>query len=301
MSYVPVASSVEEGEGSSVGNSASYFSCFSSIFSRLKASFSNVSNRVTSCCPSFDPKSQTGRVLIAILASYLVASLVVPPRGYYEPSDLALLRIGSVSMDYVQCVACGYLHELRRLVVPIFLHLSPIHLLLNSLFIFSAGPEPERILGPKKFLLLILLSGLFANLLQAAVGTQLAVGASTSCFGILGWDCMRTYSSWPRMSDMERLSNKLRLRNIAIYCLVWELMNWDSIAHWGHFGGLVGGVCLEGIWSEPNSPRDRKIKITSQIVYFATILASAGILFTPVLLNFQFFRKVCWELQEVYV
>jgi membrane associated rhomboid family serine protease len=81
-----------------------------------------------------------------------------------------------------------------NLVTHMFLHGGPTHLLFNMMFLFFIGPELERIIGGKKFLIVFFLTGIIGGigyLLWSLFtfyifNTQLipAVGASGALFGI---------------------------------------------------------------------------------------------------------------------
>jgi len=71
----------------------------------------------------------------------------------------------------------------------LFVHGSMAHLLLNMLALFFIGPETERAVGTKQFVLLYLLSGVLGGLgwlLISQVPWARCVGASGAIFGILG-------------------------------------------------------------------------------------------------------------------
>lgn len=78
--------------------------------------------------------------------------------------------------------------EWWRLISPMFLHGSIMHLLFNMFSLFIFGPELEKIAGKARFLTIYLLSGIFANIatffLQAP--DYKSLGASGAVFGILG-------------------------------------------------------------------------------------------------------------------
>ncbi|MBP7830707.1 MAG: rhomboid family intramembrane serine protease [Kiritimatiellae bacterium] len=71
----------------------------------------------------------------------------------------------------------------------LFLHGGVFHLLMNMLILFFLGPETERALGSRKFMLLYLLSGLLGGvgwLLIEKSPLAYCIGASGAVFGILG-------------------------------------------------------------------------------------------------------------------
>ncbi|MEM2128925.1 MAG: rhomboid family intramembrane serine protease [Candidatus Methanomethylicaceae archaeon] len=81
-----------------------------------------------------------------------------------------------------------------RLLLSMFLHADPFHLLFNMYFLFIFGRAVEISLGKKRFILLYLSSGIFASLFHTAFGfiegptsyTVPAIGASGAISGVLG-------------------------------------------------------------------------------------------------------------------
>ncbi len=77
--------------------------------------------------------------------------------------------------------------EIWRLLSHAFLHGSVVHLLVNSISLFSLGGMLERLLGWRRFLVLYTVSALAGGLASAFVGgARLSVGASGAIFGLLG-------------------------------------------------------------------------------------------------------------------
>ncbi|MBU1694142.1 MAG: rhomboid family intramembrane serine protease [Verrucomicrobia bacterium] len=71
----------------------------------------------------------------------------------------------------------------------LFLHGSVMHVLLNMLILFFLGPETERFLGARKFVLLYLVSGVLGGIGWVLIERSPLVpciGASGAVFGVLG-------------------------------------------------------------------------------------------------------------------
>ncbi len=80
----------------------------------------------------------------------------------------------------------GYQHDYLRLVTAAFLHLGPVHILLNMWALYVIGPALERVLGWWRFLAVYLLGALggsVAILLLGDAGVPV-VGASGAIFGL---------------------------------------------------------------------------------------------------------------------
>jgi membrane associated rhomboid family serine protease len=121
-----------------------------------------------------------------------------------------------------------------RLITAAFLHYGPIHLGMNMLAVWWFGRAIENALGPVRFIMLYLVSGL-AGSAGALIATPTAatVGASGAIFGILGaalvLERQQTY-----VFGGSALT--LIVLNLAFTFAV------PGISIGGHLGGLAGGA-----------------------------------------------------------
>jgi membrane associated rhomboid family serine protease len=121
-----------------------------------------------------------------------------------------------------------------RLLSAAFLHYGPIHLGMNMLALWWIGRPLEDALGPIRYLLLYLVSGLAGSAgALIANPTGVTVGASGAIFGILGaaivLERQRTYV-------LGGSAMTLLIINIAFTFAV------PGVSIGGHLGGLVGGA-----------------------------------------------------------
>mmetsp|Transcript_31873 Transcript_31873/g.58372 ORF Transcript_31873/g.58372 Transcript_31873/m.58372 type:complete len:302 (+) Transcript_31873:81-986(+) len=197
--------------------------------------------------PGFTWKSVIGVVVAIQLALYLVSCWIVPPRGTLSPSGGSLFKIGSSNSAAEMCAARYnfpyHLIELRRWFVPIFLHLNPMHIIMNCFFECSTGPRIEESMGALPFAVLFLGAGVMGNLLSDSFGVN-GVGGSTSCYGLIGMNFALTYQRWPEMSQGEREDSKMQLMSTCGMLVLWEVIMWKEIDHWGHLGGFIGGFLI---------------------------------------------------------
>jgi len=121
-----------------------------------------------------------------------------------------------------------------RLLSAAFLHYGPIHLGMNMLALWWIGRPLEDWLGPVRYLLLYLVSGLAGSAgALIANPTGVTVGASGAIFGILGAAIV-----------LERQQTYV-LGGSAITLLVVNLaftFAVPGISIGGHLGGLAGGA-----------------------------------------------------------
>ena len=140
--------------------------------------------------------------------------------------------------------------ELWRLVTPIFLHGSFVHLLLNNLSLHSLGSITEWTCGKPRFLLIYLLSGIGGNLASYAVtsGTSeeqvASLGASGAIFGLAG--ALIVYFARNQVLYRDKgvpsgMLLRLLITVSANFALGSLLPNIDEAGHWG---GLVTGMLL---------------------------------------------------------
>ena len=124
--------------------------------------------------------------------------------------------------------------EWYRLITAAFLHYGPVHLGLNMLALWWIGRPLEDWLGPARYLLLYLVSGLAGSAgALIATPTAVTVGASGAIFGILGAAIV-----------LERQKTYV-LGGSAITLLVVNLaftFAVPGISIGGHLGGAAGGA-----------------------------------------------------------
>lgn len=117
-----------------------------------------------------------------------------------------------------------------------FVHVNIIHIGFNTYFLLVMGSQLERILGPKRFAMTYILSGLAGNVLTLFVLPPYTVsaGASGALFGVAG---------------ALIIINGVVGRNIQgamINALVLFLLNsiLPGVNAYAHFGGLIMGMLI---------------------------------------------------------
>lgn len=134
--------------------------------------------------------------------------------------------------------------ELWRLITPVLLHGSAMHILFNMYALYVLGPGLERYYGALRFGLLYLVSGVAGNVASYLLSPQPSLGASTAIFGLVaaqGIFILRNRFMFGRQSAAI-------LTNIAFVIGVNLLLGLSPrIDNWGHIGGLLGGLAFAGL------------------------------------------------------
>ena len=125
-----------------------------------------------------------------------------------------------------------------RVVTAAFLHIGPIHLLMNMLGLLVFGSELERQLGRLRFLALYLLSALGGAAAIQLFGDPLVpvAGASTAIYGLMGGIGVLMLV---HRQDVRGLVTLLAI-NVFVSFL-------PGVSLLGHLGGLVAGAAAAGI------------------------------------------------------
>lgn len=126
-----------------------------------------------------------------------------------------------------------------RLLTPVFLHGSLIHLGFNMYALFIFGPGLERYYGHLRFALLYFLAGFAGNVMSFMFSAAPSLGSSTAIFGLLGAEAVFLYRNQSLFGGVARRA----LYNLVMIALVNLLIGLSpGIDNWGHIGGLVGGT-----------------------------------------------------------
>lgn len=133
--------------------------------------------------------------------------------------------------------------EYWRLITPMWLHGSLLHILFNMYALGIFGSSLERFYGHGRFLLLYLLAGFAGNVVSFMMSPRNSLGSSTAIFGLLAAQGVFIYQN----RALIRNSRSLLVNTIAIAGINLLLGLSPGIDNWGHLGGLIGGLAFA--WS----------------------------------------------------
>ncbi len=135
-----------------------------------------------------------------------------------------------------------------RLLTPMFLHFSWMHIVFNLLWVWEIGRRIELMNGTSALLLVTLVSSLSANLLQYSMsGPGLFGGMSGVIFGYLGY-CL----AWDKLVPSKPMGIRSGIYIFMLGFLIVgftgfiDLLGMGSLANGAHLGGLLGGL-LTGV------------------------------------------------------
>mmetsp|Transcript_7470 Transcript_7470/g.21248 ORF Transcript_7470/g.21248 Transcript_7470/m.21248 type:complete len:415 (-) Transcript_7470:59-1303(-) len=185
--------------------------------------------------PSFHMDTFVWRISCLQLANYLASLMLGSFRG--TPKLCSLYLLGA---SWGPSIASG---AIWRLFLPMMLHANALHIFFNILFQLRIGFGMEKQFGRRKFCLMYLFCGFLGNLLSVVANPfKLAVGASTSGFGLLGVWAAEVLLTWELLG-----SSRSRLLMWFLFmlgsCVMMSTLS-PSVDFVGHFGGALAGFLL---------------------------------------------------------
>ncbi len=130
--------------------------------------------------------------------------------------------------------------QLWRLITPVFLHASILHIGFNMYALFLYGRGIEARFGHGRFLLLYFLSGFAGNVFSFLFTPDPSLGASTAVFGLLAAEAVFV------IQNRGVLGNQagrvlVNLLFIAVINLIFGFTT-PGVDNFGHLGGILGGI-----------------------------------------------------------
>lgn len=222
----------------------------------------------------FVPVGGISAAIIGVNVTLYVAMLIAqggPSEGMLGVQGDTLLKFGGLFVPLVRGEG-----EWFRLVTPIFLHFSVLHLGFNCLVIWILGRASETIYGPAKLLSLYLFCGVVASattLMWNWNSNVLSAGASGAAFGFFG--LLGAFAIRRRIDGLKRFVVQWLLINLVIGFTV------SGIDMAAHLGGLAAGFAVG--WRVKDAPMTRlypnavRFWDATAFLSIAVVLASFGI------------------------
>jgi len=153
--------------------------------------------------------------------------------------------------------------NIDRLIVPIFLHASLLHLFSNLAFSCLMCFRFERKWGSLRFVVFYLFSGIFGYAFSTSIDSVVKVGASGAIMGTIGAEIAFMLMNWDAGSQSERTRRRMSTCNLCCFAFfittflmddmvskqmqqpdMMNNLNPSGIDNFGHFGGLLAGFLL---------------------------------------------------------
>jgi GlpG protein len=133
--------------------------------------------------------------------------------------------------------------QIWRLITPVLLHFSVLHLLFNLAWWWYLGGRIEQQFGAGKLTILLFSSALIPNVLQAMVSGPSFGGLSGVTYALLGY-------LWLRQRQLETQSQIAVSDGLFGFMLIWLVIGFTPFlgfhtANLAHLGGLIVGL-LQG-------------------------------------------------------
>jgi rhomboid protease GluP len=163
-----------------------------------------------------------------------------------------------------------------RLVMPMFLHLSLVHLALNLSGLYLFGPLLERAYGCGRFALLFLGGGVAGSLASMLFSRQLGAGASG---GILGVCAALVLIRYRRPALLPRDARAVCGSRLVTGIGLTLAFGWlaPGIDNWAHLGGLAGGAAVSALLKPPRPASDLAVRVDRMLLAALAVVCFSGI------------------------
>jgi rhomboid protease GluP len=179
--------------------------------------------------------SITNIIILSNLLVYLLTSIA--GNNYLETSLDVLKKVGQYNFQVYQ-------GDVWQLITSIFVHVTPLHLMGNMLFLMIFGIGAEVLFTNRQYLTIYFASGIFGSILSLFMGIDsVSAGASGAIFGLFG--AVTIYS--------ERLNVETILIAL-VYSMYFLMLNMGvNVNVYSHAGGLFIGLILGYKYSQRQS------------------------------------------------
>jgi rhomboid protease GluP len=130
--------------------------------------------------------------------------------------------------------------QIWRLITPMLLHGSVLHIGFNMYFLYRIGPGLERNYGSGRFLLLYLATAFSGNVFSFLFTPAASLGASTAIFGLVTAYAVLIYRNRRFFADPQKALTDITITIVANLILGLSA----GIDNFGHVGGLLGGLAI---------------------------------------------------------
>jgi GlpG protein len=183
--------------------------------------------------------------LVAVCVTLFVVEGVSPVTRNRLRDRLGFFSIAEQMRPDAKAHGLDAIHrgEVWRLITPIFIHLSPMHLLFNMWALLVEGTVIETRQGTRKLLALVILSAVVSNVGQYLYVLNFSDGLA-GWFGISG--VVYAFFGYLWMKGVNEPEQGMILHPSTVrIMLLWLLLGFTPVfpmANGAHIGGLIVGV-----------------------------------------------------------
>jgi membrane associated rhomboid family serine protease len=178
----------------------------------------------------------------------IIANVIIFIASFYLfPNDINNLALYNITSDNFQP---------WQIITSMFVHGGLMHILFNMFALWAIGNSVVQTVGDKKFLQIYFISGLLGSIFCMLFCFSPVVGASGAICGILSAMAILN----PNTTVYLLFIIPLNLKKFTIWFTVisgifgiLSIINpayGFGIAHFGHFGGLIGGYITMTYWKK---------------------------------------------------
>jgi rhomboid protease GluP len=220
--------------------------------------------------------SPTALLLAANLGVF--AAMVLSGVDPADPSGESLVRWGAIERERVR-------HgEWWRLATAMFVHVGAIHVAVNMYSLWSVGRLVERLFGATPYLVLYVLSGLFASAASVyAHPAGVSAGASGAIFGIVGG--LGSFMVRVGRHVFQRRAVRGMLTQLVLVVAVNLAIGFrvPMIDNAAHVGGLVSGIALGWLLAGSPTPdalrrRNARAAVVAAVALAALVVVAVRLL-----------------------
>lgn len=177
-------------------------------------------------------------VILALLVLIHIGFAIAAAR-YNVPVDILKQVFGG----FVLSPRDGIVPEYWRYISSIFLHANVAHLLFNGFALFVFAPPLERFLGPVRYAVLFLFSGIVGNIFTNFYDSVFSLGASGAVYGVFGAYLYFMLFHRRALDPQSMQTLKMILIIGVVYSIIVQHVNL-----YAHLGGLIGGFILNALY-----------------------------------------------------
>jgi membrane associated rhomboid family serine protease len=185
-------------------------------------------------------------VLAGLNIVAFVATAVTSPGGLQHNTASRLYNESALSPLQV-----AVNHEYWRMIASAFMHIGPLHLILNMVALAVVGPQLEQVLGHWRYLALYLLSALGGSVSVFLFDLRGAAGASGAIFGLFAGVVVVARNLGLDLRPM-----------LVVIGINFAFSFTPGISLAGHAGGfVVGGLSALALVHAPKGPNRTPVQI----------------------------------------